>query len=191
MKKEYDFSGGVRGKYAKKYEEGVNIVKLDEDVTKVFPTSQSVNEALRTLINLTSSAQGSFSKNIIAGKQRKVKRSLPCVKNMPISPHEYKRRDYRVFTTKQRAVIAAVSCQQDRAFRLICQRRADARQRCGSAHFIDLDDNISDVYDTKNALKDFLSTSFGRDVDIAREKYLKPYAKEHILKDTLVCIAIP
>lgn len=56
---------------------------------------------------------------------------------------------------------------------------------------IDLDDNISDVYDTKNALKDFLSTSFGRDVDIAREKYLKPYAKEHILKDTLVCIAIP
>jgi len=54
-----------------------------------------------------------------------------------------------------------------------------------------LDDNISDVYDTKNALKDFLSTSFGRDVDIAREKYLKPYAKEHILKDTLVCIAIP
>ena len=56
MKKEYDFSSGVRGKYAKKYEEGVNIVKLDEDITKIFPTSQSVNEAPRTLINLTSSA---------------------------------------------------------------------------------------------------------------------------------------
>ncbi len=68
MKKEYDFSSGVRGKYAKKYEEGVNIVKLDEDITKIFPTSQSVNEALRTLINLTSSAQGFSSKNIIAGK---------------------------------------------------------------------------------------------------------------------------
>jgi len=67
MKKEYDFSSGVRGKYAKKYDEGVNIVKLDEDVTKVFPTVQSVNEALRTLINLTSSAQGSFSKNLTVG----------------------------------------------------------------------------------------------------------------------------
>jgi len=57
MKKEYDFSSGVRGKYSKAYSEGVNIVKLDEDVTKVFPTSQSVNEALRTLINLTSKKQ--------------------------------------------------------------------------------------------------------------------------------------
>ncbi len=68
MKKEYDFSGGVRGKYAKKYEEGVNIVKLDEDITKIFPTSQSVNEALRTFIKLASSAQGSFSKNVTAGR---------------------------------------------------------------------------------------------------------------------------
>ncbi len=66
MKREYDFSGGVRGKYAKKYDGGVNIVKLDEDVTKVFLTPQSVNEALRTLINLTSSVQGSFSKNLTA-----------------------------------------------------------------------------------------------------------------------------
>ena len=66
MKREYDFSGGVRGKYAKKYDGGVNIVKPDEDVTKVFLTPQSVNEALRTLINLTSSVQGSFSKNLTA-----------------------------------------------------------------------------------------------------------------------------
>ena len=50
---------------------------------------------------------------------------------------------------------------------------------------VDLDDNISGVYDLKNALRGFLSASFGRDVDIAREKYLKPYAKEYILKDTL------
>lgn len=52
MKKEYDFSKGSRGKYAKAYHEGVNIVKIDEDVTKVFPDSKSVNEALRTLIRL-------------------------------------------------------------------------------------------------------------------------------------------
>ena len=49
---EYDFSKGVRGKYAQAYHEGVNIVKIDEDVTKVFPDSKSVNEALRTLMRL-------------------------------------------------------------------------------------------------------------------------------------------
>lgn len=46
MLDEYDFSKGVRGKYAKSYHEGVNIVKIDEDVTKFFPDSKSVNEAL-------------------------------------------------------------------------------------------------------------------------------------------------
>ena len=49
---EYDFSKGIRGKYAKAYHEGANIVKIDEDVTKVFPDSKSVNEALRTLMRL-------------------------------------------------------------------------------------------------------------------------------------------
>ncbi len=52
MLEEYDFSKGVRGKYAKAYQEGVNIVKLDSDVTKFFPDAKSVNEALRTFIRL-------------------------------------------------------------------------------------------------------------------------------------------
>jgi len=52
MLEEYDFSNGVRGKYAKAYKEGVNIVKLDSDVMKFFPDAKSVNDALRTLINL-------------------------------------------------------------------------------------------------------------------------------------------
>ena len=37
MLDEYDFSKGVRGKYAKEYAQGVNIVKLDSDVSKIFP----------------------------------------------------------------------------------------------------------------------------------------------------------
>jgi hypothetical protein len=41
---------GVRGKYAKKYAEGTNVVLLDHDVAKAFPTSESVNKALRSLI---------------------------------------------------------------------------------------------------------------------------------------------
>lgn len=40
MKKEYDFSKGVRSKYAQDYHESVNIAKIDEDVTKVFPDSK-------------------------------------------------------------------------------------------------------------------------------------------------------
>lgn len=48
MRDFYDFSGGVRGKYAACYAEGVNIVRLDPDVAAVFPDDASVNEALRT-----------------------------------------------------------------------------------------------------------------------------------------------
>jgi ASC-1-like (ASCH) protein len=57
MLDEYDFSKGVRGKYAASYHESVNIVKIDEDVTKVFPDSKSVNEALRTLMRLLAKDQ--------------------------------------------------------------------------------------------------------------------------------------
>ncbi len=52
MLSEYDFSKGVRGKYAKRYAEGTNVVVLPPDLAKVFPTSESVNEALRTLLRV-------------------------------------------------------------------------------------------------------------------------------------------
>ena len=47
---EYDFSGGVRGKYARRFAEGTNLVKLEPDVAKVFRDSASVNRALRRLV---------------------------------------------------------------------------------------------------------------------------------------------
>ena len=50
MKDEYDFIKGVPGKYAKQYAEGTNVILLDHDVAKEFPTSESLNKALRTLI---------------------------------------------------------------------------------------------------------------------------------------------
>lgn len=50
---------------------------------------------------------------------------------------------------------------------------------------IELEDGIKNIYDIKKSLNSFLSEAFGRSVDIAREKYLKPYAKDLILKDTL------
>ena len=52
MKAEYDIRGGVRGKYYERYREGTNVVLLEPDVAAVFRNSQSVNQALRMLIDL-------------------------------------------------------------------------------------------------------------------------------------------
>jgi hypothetical protein len=52
MRPEYDFSGGVRGKFYKEYMKGTNVVLLDPDVAEVFPDSLTVNEALRFLAQL-------------------------------------------------------------------------------------------------------------------------------------------
>lgn len=43
-------ASGVRGKYVERYRQGTNLVKLAPDVAAAFPTEQSVNEALRTLL---------------------------------------------------------------------------------------------------------------------------------------------
>ena len=52
MRAEYDFSKGVRGKYAKRYAQGTNVVLLAPDVAKVFPTAEAVNESLRALAGI-------------------------------------------------------------------------------------------------------------------------------------------
>ncbi len=52
MLEEYDFSGGVRGKYAARFAEGANVVVLDPDVAEVFTDSESVNQALRALAGI-------------------------------------------------------------------------------------------------------------------------------------------
>ena len=49
---EYDFSGGIRGKYAKQYARHNNLVAIERDVSKYFADSKSVNEALRTLLRI-------------------------------------------------------------------------------------------------------------------------------------------
>jgi len=50
MRSEYDFSKGVRGKYAQRYAEGTNVVLLEPDVAKEFPDAAAVNEALRQIL---------------------------------------------------------------------------------------------------------------------------------------------
>ena len=49
---EYDFSQGIQGKYAKRYAEGTNVVIIEPDVAKVFPDHDSVNQALRSLVEI-------------------------------------------------------------------------------------------------------------------------------------------
>ena len=50
MRSEYAFSGGVRGKYYKRYKDDSNVVVLEPDVHKRFRNSAAVNKALRALI---------------------------------------------------------------------------------------------------------------------------------------------
>ena len=42
---------GVRGKYAKSYREGTNVVLIDPDLQKIFPDSDAVNRALRDYLS--------------------------------------------------------------------------------------------------------------------------------------------
>ena len=53
-----DLGVGIRGKYFESYKNGTNLVLLGSDVVKVFPTEESVNEALRSLIHLAQKTVG-------------------------------------------------------------------------------------------------------------------------------------
>ena len=56
LRPEYDMKsllkGGVRGKYAKRYQAGTNLVLLEPDVAKAFPNEKAVNEALKLVMKL-------------------------------------------------------------------------------------------------------------------------------------------
>jgi hypothetical protein len=56
LRREYDFAsmrGGVRGKYSKRFKAGTNLVLLEPEVAKAFPTAAAVNEALRAVLQAT------------------------------------------------------------------------------------------------------------------------------------------
>ena len=55
---DFDYSKAVRGKYFKRLlKEGANVVVLEPDVAKAFGNSAAVNDALRSLLDLTRSTQ--------------------------------------------------------------------------------------------------------------------------------------
>jgi hypothetical protein len=49
---DYDFSKGVRGKYVQRFAQGSNVVVLSPDIAEMFPDSESVNNALRMLVEI-------------------------------------------------------------------------------------------------------------------------------------------
>ena len=56
LRPEYDMKsllkGGVRGKYAKRFRAGINLVLLEPEVAKAFPNEKAVNEALKLVMKL-------------------------------------------------------------------------------------------------------------------------------------------
>lgn len=50
--KREDLGKGVRGKYASAYVEAHNIVLLDPEVAKAFPSEEAVNKALMSLMKV-------------------------------------------------------------------------------------------------------------------------------------------
>jgi hypothetical protein len=67
LRPEYDLKtllkGAVRGKYARQYQAGTNLVLLDTDVAKTFTNAQAVNAALRLVIQLKKLPNGSRKRN--------------------------------------------------------------------------------------------------------------------------------
>ena len=56
LRAEYDFAsmkGGVRGKYVRRLRKGSNVVLIEPEIAKAFPTEAAVNEALRGVLNTT------------------------------------------------------------------------------------------------------------------------------------------
>ena len=59
---EYDFrslKGGVRGKYYRRFRAGTNIVRIEPDLARAFPTDEAVNEALRTVVRAARASRSS------------------------------------------------------------------------------------------------------------------------------------
>lgn len=59
LRPEYDLSalkGGVRGKYYRQAKAGTNLVLIEPDLAQAFPDEQSVNRALRLLLEAANAA---------------------------------------------------------------------------------------------------------------------------------------
>ena len=66
MRAEYrreDLGKGVRGKHFDEFKKGSNLVLLTPDLARIFPTNESVNAALSSLVGVARSATGLTSRS--------------------------------------------------------------------------------------------------------------------------------
>ena len=66
-----DLGKGVRGKYFESYQKGSNLVLLNPDVAKVFPTEAAVNKALKSLIDVAQKSTGLITRS--TGRTKKLR----------------------------------------------------------------------------------------------------------------------
>lgn len=63
--------------------------------------------------------------------------------------------------------------------------RGDQNLKSDIDLLVEFKENTQDLYDLKLKLKDFFKENLGIEVDICREKYIKPRIKNSILKETV------
>lgn len=52
---------------------------------------------------------------------------------------------------------------------------------------LEFNEGTENIYEKKSRLREFLTNHFHRDVDLCREKYLKPYVKDY-LRDEIIYV---
>lgn len=65
-----DLGKGVRGKYYREYVQGTNLVLLRPEIARAFPTSEAVNDALQSLIEVASRASNPTARTRRARRKR-------------------------------------------------------------------------------------------------------------------------
>jgi len=68
--KREQLGAGVRGKYYKQFTQGSNVVVLQPEIQKAFPTSDAVNKALASMLAFAKETQGLTSKPKRAARKR-------------------------------------------------------------------------------------------------------------------------
>ena len=75
MRAQYDLRGGVRGKYLERFRQGTNLVRIESDLSVLFPDSNAVNQALRLLADVArrDTAIAKVSKTVKLPARRKAR----------------------------------------------------------------------------------------------------------------------
>ena len=63
--------------------------------------------------------------------------------------------------------------------------RGDQNNNSDIDLLVEFEENTQELYDLKLQLKDFFRIKLGIEIDICREKYIKPRIKKSILKETV------